>query len=120
MGKKVNLLLTTFANLKSLLSDLVGVNDYNSNKDKKSKPYPNPSEDITNISFSLNSYSETTILYVYNYLGNTVKILDLKNLDFSNEEHIIQVPTNDLAPGQYFYKIVNETTVETGKFIIVR
>ena len=100
--------------------DLVGVNDYNSNKDKKSKPFPNPSEDITNISFSLNSYSETTILYVYNYLGNTVKILDLKNLDFSNEEHIIQVPTNDLAPGQYFYKIVNETTVETGKFIIVR
>jgi len=100
--------------------DLVGVNEYNSNKAKKSKPFPNPSEDITNISFSLSSYSETTILYVYNCLGNTVKILDLKNLDFSNEVHIIQIPTNDLAPGQYFYKIVNETTVETGKFIIVR
>ncbi len=100
--------------------DLVGVNEYYTNKDKKSKPFPNPSEDITNISFSLSSYSETTILYVYNCLGNTVKILDLKNLDFSNEVHIIQIPTNDLAPGQYFYKIVNETTVETGKFIIVR
>lgn len=100
--------------------DLTGVDDYYTNKDKKSKPFPNPSEDVTNISFSLNSYSETTILYVYNYLGNTVKILELMNLDFSNEEHIIQIPTNDLAPGQYFYKIVNETTVETGKFIIVR
>ncbi len=120
-GHKGNLSDDDICQFKKLYCpDLVGVNEYNTEKNKKSQPFPNPSEDITNISFSLSSYSETTILYVYNYLGNTVKILDLENLDFSNEEHIIQIPTNDLAPGQYFYKIVNETTVETGKFIIVR
>jgi photosystem II stability/assembly factor-like uncharacterized protein len=80
----------------------------------KLKLYPNPANDVTNVSFVLAKNSDVTIR-VFNIAGQMVKTVTMKNVDAGSQTFPIEV--NGLKPGTYIVKFNAGLQDETGKFI---
>lgn len=76
--------------------------------------YPNPSNDVTNLHFSLENQGLVNI-QLFNAKGQVVK--QIHNGQLANGEYFIQVEMNDLNNGQYIYVIQTEDAVLSGKVL---
>ncbi|MBN1293060.1 MAG: T9SS type A sorting domain-containing protein [Candidatus Latescibacteria bacterium] len=79
--------------------------------------YPNPFNNHTTISYVLNS-GGTTMLEVYNILGQRVKVIDR---DFEEAGfHNIQLDATDLSSGMYLYRLRGRTFSQTRRFTLIK
>ena len=79
--------------------------------------YPNPFYENTTISWQLPKDAHV-VLKVYNFTGREVKIL--VNCDQSQGEHRITFDTTGLPAGVYFYQLLVDVSVKTGKMVVCR
>jgi hypothetical protein len=79
--------------------------------------YPNPMNDIGNISFNLQNSSET-IAKIYNLTGSLVKTIDFGKL--SKGKHNERFDASDLSIGSYFVSIESGENRSVAKFIVTR
>lgn len=68
--------------------------------------YPNPANDYTNVKYSLAKNADVT-LQLMDMQGRVINTTFLKAQ--STGEHIINLPTNNLAPGNYLYSIITSS-----------
>lgn len=79
--------------------------------------YPNPTSDYTNIRFKLNQPSEVR-LEIYNQVGQ--QVAELASGKFDRGNHLIVAGLKHLAPGQYFYRLVTDKSIQTKPLVIIR
>ena len=79
------------------------------------KLFPNPTNDIANLSFNLENDREVNI-YVTDMVGKTVKFVDNNNLNPGTHNYTIN--TNELPAGVYFVNIAVEGKVITQKLLV--
>lgn len=68
--------------------------------------YPNPASDYTNVKFSLARNADVTIKLM-DLLGRTLNTVSLKAQGVG--EHLVTLPTTNLAAGNYIYSIITST-----------
>ncbi len=68
--------------------------------------YPNPANEFTNVKFSLAKNADVT-LKLMNLQGQLINTIVLKGQ--SSGEHVINLPTNNLAAGNYVYSIITSS-----------
>ncbi|MCT4581751.1 MAG: T9SS type A sorting domain-containing protein [Flavobacteriales bacterium] len=110
-------------NLDSLTYDFYSVDIQEHNKTSNVKVYPNPSNAITSIELD-NHKASTTSLYIYDMRGQLVsKLLDKailpsgKNTITWNGE---DTSKKLVTPGIYFYSLINNGELSSGKIIRVK
>ena len=74
--------------------------------------YPNPFEDFTNVSFTLDE-SVNVELTVYNVIGEVVYTFSQQNMGWGNQQ--LMIDTKDYKPGVYFVHLVAGDKVYTKK-----
>jgi hypothetical protein len=79
-----------------------------------SQNYPNPANTYTNISISTPNPVKLT-LEIFNLAGARVYAEDLDN---NHNPRIVKIPTNQLSPGIYFYRISSENESVTRKMMV--
>ncbi len=79
--------------------------------------FPNPFQETTKISFSLNRNSHVNIL-IYNINGQLVG--NLLNSDFLTGTHSVEWISKDAKPGIYFCKIVSDDQSLVHKMLLMR
>ena len=79
-----------------------------------SEAFPNPSNTLTTLNYSLkNEFQKGKVLF-YDMLGSKVKELEL-----NSKQGALTIPTNEFISGLYFYSfIVDGNTVSTKKLIV--
>ena len=78
--------------------------------------YPNPATNALNFMFNYTEAQNCTLSLV-NTLGQTVKVMSV-NVP-ANTLHQVNFDVSDLAPGSYFYKVINATgKPNTGKILV--
>jgi len=79
--------------------------------------HPNPSADLTTISYRIPKGTQEALLRFNTAKGQIVRQFELTERGYGQ----IQVPTNTLSKGTYFYSLVlNGTTVQTRKMALVK
>jgi ligand-binding sensor domain-containing protein len=80
--------------------------------------YPNPFSEETNVSFNTKSNQENPVVEVYDVLGNKVNCM----YSFTNNsgESTFRFFANGLANGTYFFKIICNDEIKSGKMIVFR
>lgn len=78
---------------------------------RKSYSYPNPANDILNISFDA-ALSGNLVLSLYDITGKVVK-----KENYSTASVAVQVKTDELLSGVYFYELTNGKETVRNKFI---
>ena len=78
---------------------------------------PNPVADYTEISFYLPSLSSVK-LSLHNSLGQEIKVL--ADTKFESGSHKIEVKTDNIQPGIYFYKMISGKNKLTKQMTIVK
>jgi len=81
------------------------------------KVFPNPSSDIVTFEFEA-KYSGKVTLMIYNQLGEKVK--DIKSEHLNSGRQQIDLNTRDKKSGLYYYQLVTNGQVYSGKFIVTR
>lgn len=95
-----------------ILPDNIGVE----NIDVILNGYPNPTNDVFNISYAIQNVDENTVLRLSNNLGQTIR-----NYPLSQNNGTLQISTQDLTEGVYFYSIINaKGNAPVKKFMVVR
>ncbi len=78
--------------------------------------YPNPADEYLTVDYAITGFSGASLLAITNVNGQVVY---QKELNYPRDELIII--TNNLATGQYFCTISNNSkTVKTEKFILIK
>ncbi|MCD4696633.1 MAG: T9SS type A sorting domain-containing protein [Bacteroidales bacterium] len=80
--------------------------------------YPNPFNSSTNINFFLSNPQNVT-LDVFNILGQKIETIQFKK-NFSAGLQSIKINSNDWTTGIYWYKLLTEKNVLTGKMLLMR
>ena len=79
--------------------------------------FPNPFNPQTKISYELNEDSKVS-LKVFNILGKEVaNLVDEKQ---KRGKHSINFEAENLPSGSYFYRLLNNKNVKTGKMMLVK
>lgn len=82
---------------------------------KLSNPYPNPTSDNVNFTYSVPPTGKTS-MKIYNMLGGLVKTVSI-----TDNSGKLAVNTTDLRPGLYLYDLqVNGKSQKTGKFTVIQ
>lgn len=97
-----------------LCNGYVGIEEQNNFTDDKLKIYPNPAQSKLTIEFEIEK-TETNSILIKNVLGQTVKIVDIKQL--SNGENKVEIDISNLQSGLYFIKMQLNKTHVLKKFI---
>ncbi len=79
--------------------------------------YPNPARHTTRIRFHV-PVSMPVTMWLYNTVGE--RVLLAADGEFSAGEHSVDVPTESLVPGAYFYRLQAGKHVQTRKMTVVR
>ncbi len=109
-----------YLSLDSLTHEFYSVQVQEQNKKSDVKVYPNPSNESTTIEIN-NNKSGTVSLYIYDIRGQLVtKLLDKNNLP-SGKHAIVwngeNRSKNQVNPGFYFYSLINNGEMSSGKII---
>ena len=95
-------------------SMIVGISENTPIKASFSNSYPNPANNFTTFNYNLPNSNGNAKFVLRNLLGSTVKEIQLNDLQGS-----VNVPTNNLKSGVYFYSfIVDDKIVSTKKLVI--
>ena len=94
----------------------IELNPNNSGK-LKLRAYPNPFTESTEIHFNLDKPSVVS-LSVYNIFGNTNIIVN--NRYFNEGNHKITVDSEGLPNGVFFFNLIVNNKIQTGKFILIK
>jgi len=105
-----------FFHLDSLIpcDFIVGINDLLLNKSEKISLFPNPTNDILNISFDNVNNDMMCLIQIYDWMGKLIREIPInKNLNISN--YIIQV--NSYDAGVYLIRIKTNHSIINDFFI---
>ncbi|HIA23884.1 MAG TPA: T9SS type A sorting domain-containing protein [Candidatus Marinimicrobia bacterium] len=83
-----------------------------------SKAYPNPFNNSTTISFSLLTNSKVWIK-MYNLQGKLIIEKQLSDLHDGQHEFVWNADENN-SSGVYFYQIISERSISTGKVLLIK
>ena len=104
--------------VKDEINIAVGINIINNfDQIKLFDTRPNPSRNITDISFFLPE-KNTVNISVYNIVGKLVN--ELTNSEYDAGTHIIKMNVSDLDGGTYFYKMTCDKFSKTKQLVILR
>lgn len=82
---------------------------------KLSNPYPNPTSENVNFTYTVPATGKAT-MKIYNMLGALVKTVNI-----TDNTGKLAVNTSDLRPGLYLYDLqVNNKSQKTGKFTVIQ
>ena len=96
---------------QGLWIDSVGINNRNISG---MKMYPNPAENLVNITFSAEN-AESGVVSVMNLMGQTVYTA---NLEVSEGYNMITVPVKQLTSGVYMVTLQTNTGISTQKLVV--
>jgi len=95
----------------------VGANSINEYNNNLISVFPNPANDVLNVSYLNNS--ENQKISIYNELGQTALMI-INNSSSTNGVSNKQINIQTLPAGVYFIKLESETSVSTKYFVIQR
>lgn len=78
--------------------------------------FPNPANDLTNVSFTL-SRSKKLSLSIVNVLGQTIHETAKEN--YTEGNHTVSINTRNILPGMYFIKVSDETNSFSKPLVIL-
>lgn len=107
----VNLIDPSAPAVRILMTDFTGIED--ENPADKFSIYPNPANDVINVTISLTN-SENTVINVLDISGKVIKTISIGNI---NGEKNLAIGIDDLTTGIYFIEMVNETNKQVKKFV---
>ncbi|MFH1050516.1 MAG: SBBP repeat-containing protein [bacterium] len=96
--------------------DITGIHDF-TREPKMLRIYPNPSSDIVNIEYSLNT-SENVTLELYDILGNKIETFDYSFV--GSGRHYEQIDMKDKPIGMYYLILKTSDKVLNEKFGVMR
>lgn len=96
-------------------ADVVGIDDNQAGLDNLSL-FPNPVDDVMNLSFGLNNAKSSVEITVYSVLGDVVYHLDQQTFETGN--HTVNIDLGGLQSGIYFMSFKSGYTVQTRKFTV--
>lgn len=102
-------------NANNKISTYVGVNT--PEFERGVAVYPNPFEDYTNVSFTLDKPAKTGV-EVYDMLGNLV--ISVKERDYSAGQNLIRVSSDNLPNGMYLLRLTIGNQVISRKISIIK
>lgn len=97
------------------ITSSVGIEGINTDNTKNIFVHPNPFSDKTKINFYLKNVGDVKIL-IYDATGREVDLVFRKNLPVGNNS--IEWDGSSFQGGVYFYKIITNDLIETGKMIL--